>query len=586
MTMSVSRALLPVSLFLLLCACSGGGSNNNNSGESVMTGQFIDSTVSGVRYTTGTRSGVTDSQGKFEYLEGETVTFYLGDLELGDAQGAAIISLFDLVDGVTPVVGKALEEAVWESKRGLSFSTVINLAVFLQTLDRDGNPDNGIDISPDVAALFAPNSVNFNRHWDDFSSDHGFIQAISLAKARALLDGSRQMRKPWRAVAHLYASLDIDSRLRVASSKRTDYATGRIPFNKISYQFDAEGKLIREEYDADGDGTPDGFEVYTYDTDGNLIRYELDYSAMYSASLYNYIKNFTYDVDGNLIRSEIDFGNDGTADSTTTYAYDTHRNLIYRVEHDFDGSPDRRYTFVYDTDDNQIRFEADSDGDGKPEYISMDTYDAAGNQIRSEEDDNGDGKADAIVSYFYDADDNLIRYEADPFGDGIPLEIFSYTYDADGNLIRYEADLNANGTLDQIFIYDYDANGNLTRKAYLLADGIPHSIFTNTYTYDANGSVIRRVIDDTDGDGNPESINIYTFDANGNLTRDELDSDGDGFPESVSTTVYDADGNIVRLEQDGDGDGTPEWITTYTYDANANGWSSLFNDLSQETRPF
>src|SRR5690606_35560464 len=96
-----------------------------------------------------------------------------------------------------------------------SFSTVINLATLLQTLDSDGNPENGIEISTGVAALFAADSVNFDQYWEDFDRDRGFRQALAEAKASALLDGSRQIRKPWRAMAHLYASLGIDSRLSV-----------------------------------------------------------------------------------------------------------------------------------------------------------------------------------------------------------------------------------------------------------------------------------------------------------------------------------------------------------------------------------
>ncbi|MBK6740702.1 MAG: hypothetical protein IPG64_24105 [Haliea sp.] len=174
--MSRIRMVFTGGILALLCACSGGN------GDSPLYGQFIDSAVSGIRYSTATRAGVTDSEGRFEYEAGQTVSFYLGDLYLGDAPAAAIISPFDLVDGVQPVVGGALKQAILEKPRGPGFSTVINMVTLLQTLDVDGNPENGIAIAPGVASLFTPNSVDLNQPWQDFSQDMGFRRAMAEAK--------------------------------------------------------------------------------------------------------------------------------------------------------------------------------------------------------------------------------------------------------------------------------------------------------------------------------------------------------------------------------------------------------------------
>ncbi len=72
---AIKSALLGMS-FLLLSACGGGGGGSDE--ESVLTGEFIDSAVSGIRYETATRSGSTNGDGQFEYLSGETVRFYIG----------------------------------------------------------------------------------------------------------------------------------------------------------------------------------------------------------------------------------------------------------------------------------------------------------------------------------------------------------------------------------------------------------------------------------------------------------------------------------------------------------------------------
>ena len=76
----------------LLSACGGGGgggeSSSSTDNSSVRTGSFIDSAVEGLRYSTPTRSGLTNALGEFKYLDGEQVTFQIGGTVLGitDAQ--------------------------------------------------------------------------------------------------------------------------------------------------------------------------------------------------------------------------------------------------------------------------------------------------------------------------------------------------------------------------------------------------------------------------------------------------------------------------------------------------------------------
>lgn len=535
---------------LLLVACGGGGGGGGSGGDNVLTGQFIDSAVSGIRFETDTRSGITDGDGRFEYLAGERVRFYLGELMLGEAESAAVISVFDLVEGVTPVVGNALQKAIWNWKRGPGFSTVINIATLLQTLDSDGNPDNGIAISADVAALFMPGSVNFDQHWEEFENDRGFRQALNEAKTSALLDARRQIRKPWQVLAHLYASLGIDSKLVVPSSEL--YEGVLLPSGnsyRSQYQFDTEGQLIRfemsldsiagpvssfaydaegnlssEDYDADGDGNPERRGTYTYDADGNLSRVEYRDSGGTSS---DYDASFTYDIYGNQTSSEFDFDGDGTPDSIDTYAYDAAGNWIrYESDYDADGAPDSIRNYAYDDQGNQIRDESDYDGDGTADRIYTYTYDGEGNQIREEYDSDGDGTADSIYTYTYDGEGNQIREEYDSDGDGTPDSIYTFTYDAGGNWTRYESDYDGDGTLDRIYTYTYDGDGNRIREEYdYYGDGMTVGVFT--ITYDANGNPLR----------------------------------GEGYDPGNNGTV-------------------PDDIFTFSYDPDANGWWWIFNENS------
>ena len=61
--------------------------SSSNSGH-ILTGTLIDNTVSGVSYqSTSNLSGLTSSNGRFEYRSGDQVTFQIGDAILGTVTG-------------------------------------------------------------------------------------------------------------------------------------------------------------------------------------------------------------------------------------------------------------------------------------------------------------------------------------------------------------------------------------------------------------------------------------------------------------------------------------------------------------------
>ncbi len=142
---------------LFVAACGGGGSGPD-SGTKELSGQFLDSAVSGLRYeTSGGSSGITNASGTFNYRAGERVKFYLGDILLGEAKGAATVTPIDLVPNASDA----------------SDPTVQNIARLLQSMDEDGNPGNGITISPAVRDAAAGLTIDFSA--GDFDS-----QATSL----------------------------------------------------------------------------------------------------------------------------------------------------------------------------------------------------------------------------------------------------------------------------------------------------------------------------------------------------------------------------------------------------------------------
>lgn len=160
--MNIATQARAVFLFLssiVLIACGGGG--DGDSEPDVVQGQFIDSIVIGLRYSTPTTSGLTNDQGRFNYRAGETVRFYVGDVFIGEAKGQAVITPVELVSG-----------AVDENN-----DQVINIAIFLQSIDDDGNEANGIRITAAANDEAAGRMVDFMQTASAFDAD-GSIQTL------------------------------------------------------------------------------------------------------------------------------------------------------------------------------------------------------------------------------------------------------------------------------------------------------------------------------------------------------------------------------------------------------------------------
>jgi len=88
----------------------------------ILTGQFLDSAVHGVRYITSSGvGGFTGGNGEYQYNAGDTVEFFIGDVSLGRTQAIGFLTTSNL-----------------------PFSNQV--AQFLQTLDEDAVSDNGIQI--------------------------------------------------------------------------------------------------------------------------------------------------------------------------------------------------------------------------------------------------------------------------------------------------------------------------------------------------------------------------------------------------------------------------------------------------------
>ncbi|MEG3766659.1 hypothetical protein [Alteromonas sp. 14N.309.X.WAT.G.H12] len=174
---------------LAITAC---GSGDSEDGETLLSGVFLDSAVEGLEYETASMSGVTDEEGTFYYHEGESITFSIGGIELGEVPGEEVISPYSFV-----------------TSDAVSTDVVTNIAQFLQTLDMDGDPTNGIVISDDVLVAAEDLALIFDVPSEEFASDSDLATALDLL-ATHLEYSYEHMVSIEEALAHLDETLGGD----------------------------------------------------------------------------------------------------------------------------------------------------------------------------------------------------------------------------------------------------------------------------------------------------------------------------------------------------------------------------------------
>ena len=175
---------LALTVSILLTACGGGGGSDGGGGNNdgggggggVKQGRFIDSSVGGLRYISGSQSGFTNAQGTFSYDEGAIAQFFIGDIVIGGAAANSIMTPVSLVQATADETNP----------------TVTNIARFLQTLDNDGNPSNGITITTAVNNLAVGRTINFNQNIANFGNDTN-VQTVVSDLTGVTLAGTRPL---------------------------------------------------------------------------------------------------------------------------------------------------------------------------------------------------------------------------------------------------------------------------------------------------------------------------------------------------------------------------------------------------------
>ena len=154
--------LLLVLFITIFSGCGGGGGGV----PATATGRFVDAPVQGLSYVSGSQSGVTGVNGEFVYEIGKPVRFKVGDIIIGEAPAASILTPIDLIkaNGATNV--------------DANHPDVLRMVRFLLTAG--SLTASGIRIDDTVKAAAAGKSINF-------SSDSSIITVLGqIAPGRTI----------------------------------------------------------------------------------------------------------------------------------------------------------------------------------------------------------------------------------------------------------------------------------------------------------------------------------------------------------------------------------------------------------------
>lgn len=262
--------------WIAACGGSSGGSGGSDK-DVILTGQFIDSPVSGVSYVAGKLSGITNA-GRYRYRSGNTLLLSIGDIVLGGSIARRIFTPLTLVSATNP-----------------SDDAVVNIASLLQTLDDDGDPSNGILITEAVRTAAGGKTIDFAQSTADFAND-GNVQTVVAELTALTTAGARSLVGAADAESHLRSTLEdlLLAGMGTYNGKsvnkvfnctdpdfnRTNRSTGSITINSVvlttngatfsgfgSFSLTEQGVTVREDFSFSGASTMD----YSGNLSGSIV---------------------------------------------------------------------------------------------------------------------------------------------------------------------------------------------------------------------------------------------------------------------------------------------------------------------------
>ena len=605
--------------FLLLLACS----KNDDTVEpvqqtppketppienpvTVLTGKFIDAAVQGLTYTTTTQSGITTADGEFNYIEGEEITFKVGEVVLGTVTGQ---------EQITPItLAKASDtDASIESKQAQ------NIAAFLQTLDNDGEENNGITISEEVIANLGVTAVDFSAPVEAVLADIVLSVVQNAGVELKLVYPSDAANKMANSLGIAYEAPENLSLTHLIPALKTYFQTWDRGFTPPSavYRntFDAAGNLmsidILSRYSSkifyslgfnsyNEKGMPQNGTLTTYNSNSLTGAYptntEFSHDINFAYNEDDQLNLLSFlDVSGANGLTEVftqyddknrplsffkDFGvNDSNRDLTITWNFTYENGLIATADRIYDELwvVDENNTYVtYTTRDFKYSYNENDN------LISLDyTRIFIDESIIDGENLSSRTEASVSETFTYGSDKKLTSYivsEDAILDSGEPFTATATrNYDVNEMIVSY----NYISSLGSETVQDYEqgitdgyesySDGLLTSEIEYLSDG--GSIFTS-YFYNDNGIINYKETSEYNSIG----LDLRTFEYYFNGTLDfTVVEEYDGFFLTKSTG-YNADGSISYVDYFSEAgfitrvdvyfEGELNYYVEYEYDAN------------------
>lgn len=178
----MTRILSTVAIFMYTLVSGCGGSSSSSPADQSSTGVLLDSPVVNIDFQTASQSGSTNNSGEFSFQPGEEITFSIGDITLPPVSASELVTPLDMSDQ------KDLDDRV------------INVLRFLQTLDEDGNPDNGLTITDSAKNAGTGLTIDFDKSVTDFENDQNVVNLVNS-------EGSSQLVPETAARDHFHQTL-------------------------------------------------------------------------------------------------------------------------------------------------------------------------------------------------------------------------------------------------------------------------------------------------------------------------------------------------------------------------------------------
>lgn len=247
--MGKTKILAITPLLLTMYGCSGSDSaptTTTTTTPTAVSGLFLDAEVEGLTFTTDSGiTGQTDANGTYNYLPGEQVSFSVGGVNIGTVDGAPKCTPFDFAAAST------------------------NIARFLQSLDADGDPTNGIDIVAANTALAGTTVTSDAFLGDDatFAANPDITGALATT-GDTLIDPAVALANLNLGTDDTFDNTELEGKLFVVIDP-IESDIGIISFDSISSGAEVFSVFAGETTDAGGNGLG-ADETWVISTDGVL----------------------------------------------------------------------------------------------------------------------------------------------------------------------------------------------------------------------------------------------------------------------------------------------------------------------------